>query len=370
MDSLTDLFCKLVSIPSPSGHELAVGTFIKETLTDDNIKANFDNSGKLNDSISGNLIARIPGNLPVTILFVAHMDTVEKGNKVIKTQVEKGVIKSDGTTILGADNKGSVTALIGALKELVKLDNKPSIIAAFTTREEQGKMGSSVLDLPDKIDFAFNIDGREPIGKFVYQTLGEVPFKLIIKGKASHAAAAPEKGINAITTTAEILTRLNIGKTEEGHILNIGKIRGGTANNIVPDLVEMEGQARAFTAEEINSIFGDIESAVELVCSRTGCTFELIRIPEEGAPPASLPVDHPIVQISKKATESIGLTFSLEKGSFSSDANYLSQKYPTITVIRGSKNPHSFEESMSIEVLENLKKLIISLAMTAADTGK
>ena len=118
-----------------------------------------------------------------------------------------------------------MAALIEALKNLSKNKKHPSVIATFTTREEKGKMGSSVLKLKDKISLAFNFDGGGVQGNFFYQMLGEIPFKIILKGKAVHAAVEPEKGINALTAAAEIITKLSIGKTKDGKILNAVAIK-------------------------------------------------------------------------------------------------------------------------------------------------
>jgi tripeptide aminopeptidase len=366
MDEVANLFCELVAIPSPSGKEFAVGTFIKQLLEKNGIHAEFDNSGSLNDSDSGNLIVRLTGAKPQTLLLTAHMDTVETGERAILPKIENGVIKSDGTTILGADDKGGVAPLIEALKELSKADDRPSIVAVFTTREESGRMGSSVLKLPEKVDFAFVLDGSEPIGSFVYQTLGEIPFTLIIIGKAAHAAAAPEKGVNAMTAAAKMICQLPVGKTENGKILNIGKIKGGTGNNVVPDLVEMEGQVRAFSGAEIADIFVEMERVIKIVCGETGCTYQLIKDVAKSVPPSSLPQDHAIVQIARRSAEEVHIPFVLEKGYFCTEANFLGLQYPTISVKRGSSGSHSFEESISIEALVTFKQLILSLVKNSS----
>jgi tripeptide aminopeptidase len=362
MDGITDLFCKLVAIPSPSGKELAVGTFIQGILKENGIQSNFDNSGKMNNSNSGNLIVRLNGIMPQTVLFTAHMDTVETGEKGISPRVEDGVVKSDGTTILGADDKGSVAPLIGALIELSKQTDRPSIVAAFTTREESGKMGASFLDLADKIDFAFVLDGSGPIGGFIHQTLGEVPFDLAVVGKAAHAAGAPEKGINAMIAAAEIISALPIGRTEDGKVLNVGTIKGGIGNNVVPDLMEMEGQVRAFSQVEIDAIFTEMERTIKAVCEKTGCGYRLTKNTKDAVPPSSLEQDHTLIRIAERSVDAVHAPFSLERGYFCTEANFLGAKYPTISVKRGSRNSHSLDESMPIEALNTMKNLIISLA--------
>ena len=370
MDQVTKLFVDLVKIPSPSGKELEVGEFIKKYLIKIKVTADFDSSGTLNDSNSGNLIAKLQGDpaLP-TILFAAHMDTVETGKKLINPQVKDGVITSERNTILGADDKAAVASLLETLKEVREWKKRPTIIAAFTSREEQGKMGASVLNLPEKIDYCFNLDGPNELGDFVYQTLGEVPFEIVIKGKAAHAAVEPEKGVNAIKTAAKFISLLPIGKDEKGTVLNIGKIAGGTANNVVPDEVFLTGQARAFEQKELNQMLDKISHLLKKTCNSSGCTFEFIKKPEEGAPPSSLNKDHKMVGIAQRATESLGKKFRLIQGSYTSDSNFLGVKYPTLTSCRGSKLPHSFEESVTVENLNDSKALLLELIKQVSITS-
>lgn len=362
MDKLTNLFLKLVSIPSPSGKEIAVGNFINDFLNKNEIKCRFDNSGKINHSNSGNLIVKLEGNINhSTILFVTHMDTVETGDEIIKPIFHGNVIKSQGNTILGADNKASVACLMESLVEISSWEKHPTIIAVFSTREESGQMGVRLLEIPEKIDFAFNIDGTGNIGTFVNKALGEIPFEIKIFGKAAHAAVEPEKGVNALKAAGLILSELKLGKDMKGSILNVGKISGGKANNIIPDEVAMSGQARAFTKAGIDKILEEVEKTVSSICKDIGCSYQFIKKPEEGAPPFSFPENHKIIQIAKKAAKSSRIPFSLESGSFTCEANYLARKYPVLNVCRGGKMPHSVNESITLNELEKLKDIIKAL---------
>jgi len=366
-----DLFCNLVSIPSPSGKELNIGKYIKSYLNKINIASQFDKTGKVNLSNSGNLIAKLKGNKGQPILlFVAHMDTVETGKEIIIPKINKGTITSKGKTILGADNKASVACLLEALGEISTWDRHPTIIAAFTTREEQGEMGASLLKFEEKIDYVFNLDGSDNPGDFVYQTLGEVPFEIKLTGKAAHAAVEPERGINAIKAAALLITKLNIGKDEKGNVLNIGKISGGRANNIVPDEVVLQGQARAYTKKDLDNNLINIEKTIKDVCNKTGCSYTFNKLPEEGAPPASISKNHAIIHIAEHATKRLDLPFSLHKGSYTSDANFLNITYPTLTVCRGGKMPHSQYESITIDELVKLKRLILELIKQSILIGK
>jgi len=362
MNSLIKLFCKLATIPSPSGSELNVARFIKEYLHKSKIKSYFDSNGENNNSNVGNLIVNLSRNKKSpTILFVSHIDTVETGEEKIKPIVKKNIIASDKTTVLGADNKAAVACMLQILEDVNNWQTRPNIITAFTTREESGKMGSSFLKLTEKIDYCFNLDGDTSPGVFINQNLGEVPFEIALRGKAAHAAIEPEKGINAIKTASRFINTLPIGRRKNGNILNIGKIHGGKGNNIVPDKVILEGQVRSFTQKGIDGVFKIIDDKLYKVCSGTGCQFEIIKRPDEGAPPGSSSKNKNISRLAKEATKSLGIKFRLEKGYYTCDANFLADKYPVLTLACGGRSLHSVEEFIDINDLLDAKRLILEI---------
>ncbi len=82
LEDVARIFCDLVSIPSPSGSELKTALYIKKHLEDMGLTPYFDNAGRYNQSNSGNLIVKLKGQ-GKTLLFVAHMDTVENGDRSI-----------------------------------------------------------------------------------------------------------------------------------------------------------------------------------------------------------------------------------------------------------------------------------------------
>lgn len=360
---LVSLFLKLISVPSPSGRELNVGKVIKLYLKNKGISAYFDKTGRVNGSNSGNLIAEVKGlpNLP-TILLVTHMDTVEDGVAVVEPVLTRGVIKSDGRTILGADNKASIAALLESLQEVKKWKNKPTIIAVFTTQEEKGQMGVSLLKLKQKIDYTFNIDGQGAIGGFSYKSLGQLPFKIYIHGKKAHAATNPEKGKHAILAASLFISKLKLGKNNTGETVNIGKISGGLASNVIPDFVELEGEVRSFDEVGLITKLAKVKSTLEAACDKTGCSYQVITNRVDQVPPFNTSTSSKIINIAKKATKNLILPFALSVGSFTCEANYLSKMgYDVLNVCRGGKNAHANNESIKVEELINLKKLIIEL---------
>ena len=274
MEDIAKIFCNLVSIPSPSGSELKTSKYIKKYLERIGLKPYFDNTGKYNQSNSGNLIVRIRGN-GKRLLFVAHMDTVEDGSRRIKPVVDGNVIRSDGNTVLGADNKAGVAALLCALKLASKKKNRNNIIAVFSTREEKGVMGVEYLKLKNEVDFGFIIDGSNVPGGFVDKTIGYLLFSIDIYGKAAHAAVDPEKGVNAVKVAGEILSELKIGRDRYGNTMNIGTIFGGQQVNIVPDHVVMNGEIRSYVEKQMHEKFAETEKIVKKICKKHKAKYRL-----------------------------------------------------------------------------------------------
>jgi tripeptide aminopeptidase len=286
--SVERLFCELVAIPSVSGRERAVGEAIQAWLAARGVEASFDGAGAVNDSDAGNLIARVPGapGAP-TLLFVAHLDTVESGLEAISPVIgADGVIRSAAETILGADNKSAVAATMRLCAAAAAADraSAPEVIAAFTCREEAGRMGASLLDPATvaAVDCAFSVDGSSPVGTVITRALGQQVFTVVVRGRAAHAAADPDAGVSAIAVAAQAIAAMELGRLAGGGSASIAAIVGGavvdrlggagatsgtgdpggapgggagavraaldaTPTNSVPDLVMLRGEVRGYS---------------------------------------------------------------------------------------------------------------------------
>lgn len=359
VSELINLFCDLVKIPSPSGNEQNISKYIQNYLKQFGIDSYIDSTGKLNDSNTGNVIAKLGDGKP-KIMFVAHMDTVEIGDKNITPIIEGSIIKSDGSTILGSDDKAGVAALLSAIAELIKDKNIPSLICVFSTREEKGLMGVKYLDVEKEIPFVFDVDGSETVGSFINKTLGFFDFELIIHGKAAHATMNPDMGINSIKTAGLFLSNINLTKASNGTTLNIGTIIGGTAPNIIPDYSKLIGEIRGFTKSEMDERFEVVKTEVQKACNTTGCTFELIK--KEEVPPFFVSEESDIMKIAKNACLKIGINFKPLTLSATIQGNILAGKnYNIIGLCKGGKFPHSNSEYININEIEQTKQLIIEI---------
>jgi tripeptide aminopeptidase len=384
------LFCELVAIPSPSGRERAVGEAIAAWLAQAGVAAAFDGAGAVNDSDAGNLIARIPGapGAPV-LMFIAHMDTVESGSPAVSPVLgEDGVIRSAGDTILGADNKSAVAAAMRACAAAAAMDpsTRPTVVCAFTCREEAGRMGASVLDL-DALgaDLAFSVDGSQAIGTVITRALGQAVFTVEIRGRAAHAAADPGAGVSAIAVAGECVSRMALGRLPGGGSASIAAIVGGgvldridgpgrdavrtaldaTPTNSVPDLVLMRGEVRGFSEAAIAGARDDLESVVARVCAARGAQY-VWSDRERAVPPFPGAEQSAALQLARRACAEVeGLTFAATEAHATLEANYLAAGVDVVALASGGRDPHQHSESIAVVELRRLEALLSAIIVLA-----
>ena len=181
------------------------------------------------------------------------MDTVGPGEG-IKPRIENGIIKSDGTTILGSDDKSGVAVIVEVLRTL-KERNIPhgDIEVAFTICEEVGLLGAKYIDI-SKFDAGYGIvlDSSTP-SKLVLRCPSAVKMEFTVHGLEAHAGVCPENGISAIKIASEAIARMKLGRIDDITTANIGIIQGGRATNIIPNLVKAVGEARSHSEESLKA---------------------------------------------------------------------------------------------------------------------
>jgi tripeptide aminopeptidase len=388
--SVTELFLELVAVPSPSRRERAIGNLIREWLAAHGIGAEFDDAGAVNGSDAGNLIATVPGAAgAATYLFVAHMDTVESGDRPVAPQIDPdGVIRSDGHTILGADNKAAVAAVMRVCAAAARMSQAegPTVHAAFTCCEESGMMGAGLLSggLLGAVDCAFSVDGARPVGTVLTRALGQTSFAFVVHGRAAHAAADPEAGINAIRVAAEIIAELPLGRRPGGGSVNVAAIVGGSVidrltpdglivggpeaalhsalTNSIPDRALVRGEVRGFSESDIEAEISAITGAIDRVCGAHDARYEWIRNRDRMVPPfphAESSRARALVQAA--AAHVPGLEVSLEERRATLEANYLAAATDVVALASGGRDPHQRTESISVAELERLEALLVAI---------
>ncbi len=364
-ERILDYFVELVKLPSLSRHEKPVAEYITSILEKLKIPYYIDNADKEVGSDTGNVIAHFKGrgNGP-TIMFSAHMDTVGPIEKGVKPQIEGDVVKSDGTTILGSDDKAGIAAILELFTLLAENSISPSgeIVAAFTISEEIGLLGAKNIDLKDKkVDFAYVIDSSNDPKYIVHRAPSHYELYFRVYGKAAHAGVNPEAGVNAIWVASKIISSYDMGRIDKETTFNIGKIFGGRAFNIVPERVEFIGEARSHNEEKIHSILRDVEKKAEEIARENNAKIDFKKV--EGFKAYHIAKDEPVVKFITSAYERLGMEYELTFTNGGSDANVFNKMgIPSLVMSEGTHNPHSLNEWVDINDIVKVSSILLSLS--------
>ena len=363
-DRLVSEFIELVKIDSISKNEAKIAKLLLKKLRDLELEVIVDETAEEMGGNTGNIIARLRGDVKCfyPAVFVAHMDTVTPGNNIHPQIKEDGRIESDGKTILGADDKAGIAALLEALR-FIKENNIPhgDIEIVFTACEEIGLLGSKKLDISRlKSKMAFILDAMGRTGKIVTSAPSHRYFKIVIRGKTAHAGANPENGINAIKIAGDFLSQINLGRIDGETTANIGIISGGEATNIIPDKVVLEGEVRSRENEKIENYIYKLQETLENLAKRANARTKIeVKKNFNGY---KLSSTSPIVKVAINAAKSIGLQPELCSGGGGTDANIFNEKgILSINLAVGMMNAHTTGEWIYIEDLERTKKYIVAI---------
>lgn len=365
---LVESFMELVKINSVSREEKEVAEFLVKKLEDLGLEVMVDKAGEKVKSNSGNIIARLKGNIKKTtpIMFSAHMDTVVPG-KNINPLLKGEKIVSSGKTILGADDKAAIAALLEAL-HIIREKNisHGDIEIVFTICEEIGLLGAKNLDISSlNAQIAFVLDSGGQVGKIITTAPSQNSLEIIIHGKSAHAGSNPEEGINAIQVAGFALSRMKLGRIDEETTANIGIISGGKATNIVPDKVTLKGEVRSRNEEKLEKYTEQLIKITEDTAQEFRAKAE-VKINREYHC-YNLSPDDQAVMIAVKATKNIGLQPSLVPSGGGSDANVFNKKgFPSVDLAIGMEKVHTLEEYILIEELKNTTEYILSIINTVA----
>jgi tripeptide aminopeptidase len=362
---LISTFKKLVRIDSHSLNEGQIIRFIQRELKALGIRS--FQAGRVRDGEVGNLIAEVPGRgiKKPRLLLNAHVDTVAPGEKV-KPVVRHGYITSGGTTVLGADNKAGVAAILEVLRVLKQRNIKhPPLQVIFTVAEEIGLVGAKAL--PEKTlyaDFGITLDGGD-IDKIIYQAPSQYNLTAIIYGRAAHAGLRPEEGINAIRVASEAINKMKLGRIDHETTSNIGVIKGGKATNIVPDEVELKGEARSHNFRKLKRQIEHMERTLVRTCSRNRARIKL-RV-ELVYRSFEVKKSERVLKLAARAVKAVGIEPTLERTGGGSDANIFNALgVPTIIMGVGADRVHTTQERIAVEDLVKGTAIILDLIREAA----
>lgn len=349
---------------------------------------------------NGYLFATIPGNVDAeTVGFLAHVDTatdftgtnvnpqvvkynggdiiLNKENDIVmkekdfpnlKNYYGHTLITTDGTTLLGGDDKAGITAIVTAAEEILNSDIKHGDVrVAFTPDEEIGR-GPHKFDVEKfNADFAYTIDGG-PVGELQYESFNAAGVKVKIKGKNIHPGTAKGKMVNSLTIASKFVLEfdeLDTPEHSEGyegffHLLNIS---GST------DETELEYIIRDFDKDNFESRKNHMRKIVKEFQSKYGEENVLLELNDQYYNmKEKIEPKFYIVDIAKEAMELLGIEPIIRPVRGGTDGSQLSYMgLPTPNIFTGTENMHGRHEFTSVDDMEKASKTIVEIVKRIAE---
>ena len=349
------------------------------------------------------VMATLPSNLDYdvpTIGFVSHIDTTPDytgsnvkpkihheydGKDIILNENEnivlspsyfddllqyKGqtIITTDGTTLLGADDKAGITEIVSAMEYLI---NHPEIKhgkirICFTPDEEVGK-GAHKFDVKKfGADWAYTMDGSQ-IGELEYENFNAASAKITINGKIVHPGYAKGKMINSMTIAGDFIHRLpskEVPESTEGYegFFHLHQLKGNVEQSVLnyiirdhdTDLFNNRKQFMIDLVAKMNSELGNDAIEIDIKDQYYNMKEKVI------------PVMH-IVDIAEEVMKEIGITPLIKPIRGGTDGSQLSfMGLPCPNIFAGGHNFHGRYEYVPVESMMKATEVIIGISEKVA----
>jgi glutamate carboxypeptidase len=273
------------------------------------------------------LHAHIAGRTENRIVLLAHLDTVYPlGSWSNLWQIKDDKAFGPGTY----DMKAGAVQAVWALRVINALQKKPSRTVDFllTSDEEVGSDAGLpyIQALAKDANAVLVLESPFMNGDLKIARKGVGEYKIQIIGKSAHQGLEPEKGRNAITSAAYLITEImKLQDLEKGTTLGPNVIHGGTVSNVVADRATLEVDLRIWSLPEVQRV----ESALHNIQPLEGTRYEfsggLNRPPMEPSNGT-----YKLFEIAKKIAKEIGFTVGEARVGGGSDGNFTSHLAPTL----------------------------------------
>jgi tripeptide aminopeptidase len=361
-----DLFLELAAIPSPPGEERAVADAVLRYLRGLGLEADEDDSGAAIGSTMGNIYVRCDPTAEGTpLFFCAHLDTVPPSGPLEPVVVD-GVVRNAGGTILGADNKSAVVAMLEATRCVIA-ENRPhaGIELLFTPKEEVGLIGAYAFD-HTRLDarHGYVYDQAAPIGEIILGAPWAQGMRVRYHGRASHSGMFPEEGRSAIQAAARAIADLRLGRIDEQTTANVGVISGGTAGNIVPEWCEFLAEARCQDERKLGEIVQEMLDVFTFAASSTDCEVEWeLRKSYTGY---RFKESDDVVRLAATALERCGFQVSYALSGGAADANAFNERgRRCVNLANGMVDIHTPDERIAVQDLDAMVEVTLALIAEA-----
>ena len=368
MDEALELFLELAAVPTPPGAERGAAELVSRYLRDLALEVDEDDAAAAVGGDTGNLLARLPptdGAAGVPILLCAHLDTVPLEG-TIEPVVVDGVVRNAAGTILGADDKAAVAAMLVAAATVLR-ENRPhaGIELLFTPKEEVGLLGAYAFDrsrLAAQVGFVY--DQAAPIGQIVLGAPTQRSLHVRFHGRPAHAGMAPEDGRSAVAAAARAIAELRLGRLDEETTANVGVVSGGTARNIVPEWCEFEAEARSHDERKLGDVVQEMLDSIAFAAQAGDCEVET-RIEETYRGYRFRRDDLP-VRLAGAALRACGFAPEYALTGGGADANVFNERgLPCVNLANGMAEIHTPDEHVAVADLDRMVDVTLALVEEA-----
>jgi tripeptide aminopeptidase len=323
-----------------------------------------DGAGDMVGGDCDNLYCHIPATRPGHPLFLcAHLDTVPPTHN-LRPVVVDGVIRNATRSIIGADNKAAIAVLLDTART-VRIDQveHAGIELLFTVGEERGLLGSRALDpslLQARTGFVFDHPGA--IGRYVVAAPSRFVVHATMRGRASHSGISPEQGVNAIVALARGLAALPASTAAVS--INVARVTGGTALNVVPDCAEVDVDVRSLDNDEALQVVSEIIRTLRSWADEAGCTLETaVDNPYHGY---RVPEDSHALSLAVAACDRLGLPVAPIETRGGSDANALrATGLDCVNLAHAVVDFHGPDESVAVSDLVLMEQVVLEVLAAA-----
>jgi tripeptide aminopeptidase len=344
LDRLTATLIELVGMPSTSGHEEQVRSYLEQQLARLGLRMQVDTAG--------NLIGTLPGDQSRgrPLLLNAHMDRVPPG-RGHQPVVRGGTLYSDGATNLGADDAAGIAIILEILQQLVEREvPHPPVAAVFTVQEEVGLVGAAAFDAA-----AWNVaegivfDNAFEAGAVVSQGATHLAFDVEISGRTGHPGKDLSATVNAIDIFRDATYPQGSLNGDQTRIL-VSRILAGSARNAVPAAAHIEGELRSHEPPDARERYMQaIRAAFERAAGQHGGSASMTFHPHC----ASYTIDEhePLLAAYRAALARRGAALAMHPSFIGSDTSAFRPRVSTFTLSTGVMREHSTEEYVELAPL-------------------
>jgi tripeptide aminopeptidase len=378
-ERLKNFLIELIRIDSLSRKERDVAMRLKRELEGLGAEVWIDDAGEKVGGNVGNLIAHWHGDTPGAkpFLLSAHMDTVAPGEGVTPV-VEGAILKSDGRTVLGGDDKSGVAIICEVLRVLKEKQlHCGALDVVFTICEEAGLIGAKCLDVSRLRARTGLVLDSDSVGFLFTKAPAANRFEFLVHGLEAHAGVCPERGISAIQIAAEGVSRMKLGRIDAETTANIGVIEGGVAVNIIPNSVRLKGEARSHDEEKLKQQTAHMIGSLEEAAARRelklgGQVFRAsvdVKV-ERDYDRLDVPDDSPLVRLVHAAGKNLGIEISTQATGGGCDANVFNKKgLEVANLSTGMREIHTVKEWLDLNDLYLSARMVLEIVRLNAAGG-